>query len=553
MAESTVALGGPVVAMASTPDGGGYWLVDAAGQVTAAGDAVSYGDTASFGVTVTDVVGVAASADGRGYWLVDAGGGILAFGDAIGYGSMAGHRLARPVVGITATPDGHGYWEVAADGGVFTFGDAPFLGSRPGPVDDVVGLASSPDAKGYWLVGADGAVYAYGDAAFVGALTGQYPATRFVGLTPTLDDKGYWMTAADHTVVALGDAEPTSTASTGGATTPAASTATPPTAPTTPTAGGVAPTFTSTVISSPATATNPATATDPATPVPAEAVPGGVPVVAVAAANHLVPASYVAWGVQAAASCPGLPWTVLAAIASVESDFGRSTLPGVHSGTNRSGAAGPMQFLEGTFAAYNHPVAADETPTPAAGTLPPSRYDPVDAVWAAARLLCTSTAAYGTGLAGAIFAYNHSTSYVATVEALAATYQGTATAGPAASGALHSALSQLGVPYVWGGETPGAAFDCSGLVQWAYRTAGIAIPRTTQTQWAQLPQLDPATPLEPGDLVYYGPDDGPTHVGMYLGDGRMIDAPYTGVDVRVDPVDTGEHYVGAVRPAALTP
>ena len=556
LAKSRVVLGGPVVAMASSPDGGGYWLVDAAGQVAAAGDAVSYGDAPSLGLTVSHVVGIAPSAYGAGYWLVDAHGGVLAFGDAAAYGSMAGRPLAQPVVGISPTPDGHGYWEVAADGGVFSFGDAPFLGSRPGPVNDVVGITASPAGHGYWLVGADGAVYAYGDAPFVGALTGRYPTTRFVGLTPTLDGQGYWMTAADRTVVALGDAQPTPTSAgtaeapiTAGTSTAAEiSTAVTAATSNTPRAPGASPVFTTTVISSPATAPAPPT---PVLPVKAAAPPA--PVVAVAAANRLVPGPYLALDVQAAASCPGLPWTVLAAIASVESDFGRSSLPGVHSGANSAGAEGPMQFLAATFAAYNHPVTADQSPTPTAGVTPPSPYDTVDAIWAAARLLCTSGGAKPPTIAGAIFAYNHSTAYVATVEARAATYQGTGTAATTALVAVHTALSQLGVPYVWGGETPGTAFDCSGLVQWAYRTAGITIPRTTQTQWADLPHLDRTSPLEPGDLVYYGPDGAPTHVGMYLGDGRMIDAPYTGVDVRVDPVDTGEHYVGAIRPAHLAP
>jgi len=540
--------------MASTPDGGGYWLVDAKGQVVTAGDAVGYGDAPSSGLTLTDVVGIASTADGQGYWLVDARGGVLAFGDAVGYGSMAGQTLAKPVVGITATPDGKGYWEVAADGGVFSFGDATFHGSGAGPVPftaDVVSLTPTIDGKGYWLLGADGAVYTFGDGDFSGALTGEYPTTSFVGLVPSLDGKGYWLTAADGTVVALGDAQPTSATTAGDAGTAPSTTPTA-TAPSTPSAPGTATTadiavFTSTVVVAPPVTTASAPSTTEPSPTTASVV------VSVAPANRLVPASYVAWDVAAADSCPGLPWTVLAGIASVESDFGRSTAKGVASGANFAGAEGPMQFLAPTFAAYDHPVSGDETPTPAEGASPPSTYDTVDAIWAAARLLCSSGAATPSGLTGAIFAYNHSSSYVATVEALAATYAGSGSATPAALTALHSSLSQLGVPYVWGGETPGEAFDCSGLVQWAYRTAGIEIPRTTETQWAELPHLGATTPLEPGDLVYYGPDDGPTHVGMYLGSGRMIDAPYTGVDVRIDPVDTGENYVGAIRPSDLVP
>ena len=85
----------------------------------------------------------------------------------------------------------------------------------------------------------------------------------------------------------------------------------------------------------------------------------------------------------AAATCPGLPWTILAAIGTVESDNGQSTLPGVHSGANAAGAEGPMQFEPATFAEYDEPV-------PPGGAVPPSPYDPTDAVYAAARLLCAN-------------------------------------------------------------------------------------------------------------------------------------------------------------------
>ncbi len=108
---------------------------------------------------------------------------------------------------------------------------------------------------------------------------------------------------------------------------------------------------------------------------------------------------------QAAVVCPGLPWTVLAAIGTVESSNGTSRLPGVHSGANYAGAEGPMQFEPATFSEYDEPV-------PAGGVDPPSPYDPVDAVYAAARLLCANGAAGGANLPGAIFAYNHSQAYV---------------------------------------------------------------------------------------------------------------------------------------------
>jgi hypothetical protein len=118
---------------------------------------------------------------------------------------------------------------------------------------------------------------------------------------------------------------------------------------------------------------------------------------------------------QAAATCPGLPWTVLAAIGTIESDNGTSTLPGVHSGANSAGAEGPMQFEPATFAAYDEPV-------PPGGADPPSPYDAVDAVYAAARMLCSNGGLNGADLPSAVFAYNHDSTYVSEVLTLAAQY-----------------------------------------------------------------------------------------------------------------------------------
>jgi cell wall-associated NlpC family hydrolase len=263
---------------------------------------------------------------------------------------------------------------------------------------------------------------------------------------------------------------------------------------------------------------------------------------------------------QAAATCAGLPWTVLAAIGTIESDNGQSDLTGVHSGANAAGAEGPMQFEPATFAEYAEPV-------PTGGADPPNPYDPTDAVYAAARLLCANGAAGGMDIAGAIFAYNHSTSYVQQVLTLAQSYGGIAATPVDVSGstagavAVEWALAQIGTPYVWGGETPGVGFDCSGLVQAAYAVAGVRLPRVAQDQYDDTPKVPDGSPLAPGDLVFFGGDPSSIdHVGLYVGvvNGQsvMVDAPYTGADVRAEgfpaPIGApfgGLVFVGATRPS----
>jgi cell wall-associated NlpC family hydrolase len=290
-------------------------------------------------------------------------------------------------------------------------------------------------------------------------------------------------------------------------------------------------------------------------------VGGGAPA-ASSAATAQIPAGMLTLYQQAAATCPGLPWTILAAIGTIESDNGQSTLPGVHSGANAAGAEGPMQFEPRTFAAYDQPV-------PPGGTSPPSPYDPTDAVFAAARLLCANGATGGADLSGAVYAYNHSTAYVQQVLALAQSYAAATPGGSstlaAASGAgalaVSWALSQIGTPYVWGGETPGVGFDCSGLVQAAYAVAGVALPRVAQDQYDATSKLAADAALAPGDLVFFGGGPGSIdHVGLFVGivggQNVMVDAPYTGADVRAEAFPAmvgapfgGLLFVGATRPA----
>lgn len=114
-----------------------------------------------------------------------------------------------------------------------------------------------------------------------------------------------------------------------------------------------------------------------------------------------------------------------------------------------------------------------------------------------------------------------------------------------AQAAVTAALSQLGVPYQWGGEQANKDFDCSGLVQWAFGKAGISLPRTSQAQYTVVTHISPQAAL-PGDLVFSAGSDGtassPGHVGIYVGGGYYVNAPYTGVNVRVDAVPSDATY-----------
>jgi cell wall-associated NlpC family hydrolase len=109
-----------------------------------------------------------------------------------------------------------------------------------------------------------------------------------------------------------------------------------------------------------------------------------------------------------------------------------------------------------------------------------------------------------------------------------------------AQAALTYAKSQLGVPYVWGGETPGVGFDCSGLVQWSFGQAGATLPRTAEEQLEYVQTYSTLTTdvadLQPGDLVFFSDNEpgGANHVAIYLGDGNIIQAPETGQNVSYD-------------------
>jgi cell wall-associated NlpC family hydrolase len=300
-------------------------------------------------------------------------------------------------------------------------------------------------------------------------------------------------------------------------------------------------------------------------------------------AHNSIPANYLAL-FQATGKRYGIPWVILAGIGKVESDDGRTSLPGVHSGANAFGAAGPMQIGIGGAAGNQwggapvHPaservngVAADGN-----GDGIASVYDPADAIAGAAKYLLEHGVLNNPS--GAVFAYNHSDSYVQLVMSFAGNYASggfTVSAvsannvpgclpgisqvadqkglGQAPNATVAAAVSfseaQLGKPYQWGGTGPDA-FDCSGLVMMAYRAAGVDIPRTSQQQWLWGPQV-PASQAEPGDLVFFAGADGtptaPGHVGLVIGGGMMIEAFATGLPIRIAPYGS-RNPIGFTRP-----
>jgi peptidoglycan DL-endopeptidase CwlO len=312
------------------------------------------------------------------------------------------------------------------------------------------------------------------------------------------------------------------------------------------------------------------------------AAQGGQPPVS-PEAHDSIPATFLAL-FQATGRKYSVPWVILAGIGKVESDDGRSSLPGVHSGANAFGAAGPMQIGIGGAAGNQwggapvHPAGerVNGVATDANGDGIASVYDPADAIAGAAKYLL------GHGVldnaASAIFAYNHSESYVQLVLSYAGSYaRGGFTVsavsadsvpgclpglsqvadqkglGQAPNGTVATAVSfaeaQLGKPYQWGGTGPDS-FDCSGLVMMAYRAAGVDIPRTSQQQWSWGPRV-PAGQVEPGDLAFFAGADGtptaPGHVGLVIGSGMMIEAYAIGFPIRIAPYGA-RNPIGFTRP-----
>ncbi|MFE4703107.1 C40 family peptidase [Streptomyces sp. NPDC056738] len=307
---------------------------------------------------------------------------------------------------------------------------------------------------------------------------------------------------------------------------------------------------------------------------------------------------------QYVAGCRGMRWPVLAGIAKVESNHavGRSIagngdirpkiygvlLNGSGAGGNTtvfpdadggkwdgtaSGerAVGPFQFMPATWESAGRDANGDTVADP---------HNADDAALGAAVYLCGGGRNLGqrAQLKAAIWQYNHSSAYVANVLGWIDQYTAAANAPDLKNvsgkvrAVIEAALSQRGVSYSWGGGTAGGpsygvccspsgssgagtrGFDCSGLTLYAFATAGIRLPRTAAAQ-SQMGRRIPAGlgagALKPGDLVFFadipGRDSTIYHVGIYLGDGQMVDAPRPHTVVRLDAVTTMSGYAGGAR------
>ena len=281
-------------------------------------------------------------------------------------------------------------------------------------------------------------------------------------------------------------------------------------------------------------------------------------------AHNSVPAAYVGLVERWGNLCPELTPARLAAQLQQESNWRADA-------QSPAEAQGIAQFIPSTWAAYGLDANGDGVA---------NVWDPEDAIASSAHYSCTLAAQLrgvpgdpvNNMLAGynagpyAVLNYNgvppyaETQNYVRIIRAAEQSFAMPASAerlppSQAAAGAVHFAQDKLGTPYLWGGEggpEDNGRFDCSGLTQAAYESVGIQLPRVANDQWHSGPH--PARDeLLPGDLVFFAPDRNDsrsiTHVGVYVGGGYMINAPYTGSVIRFDPIDTPD-YFGATRPVA---
>jgi NlpC/P60 family/Transglycosylase SLT domain len=280
---------------------------------------------------------------------------------------------------------------------------------------------------------------------------------------------------------------------------------------------------------------------------------------AVALAKGAVPALYQPLVQKWGNLCPAINPALLAAQLYQESGWN----PRAQSPAEAQGIA---QFIPGTWAA--HGVDGD-------GDGDRDVWDPADAIPSAASYDCklagyvkkapgdptdNMLAAYNAGAYavikyGGVPPYKETRNYVKVIRTLEKSFArpvGRVAPSRQAAGAIYFAQQKLGTKYLWGGNgTPeqGGRFDCSGLTQAAYRTVGIELPRVANDQYNAGPHPS-RDELLPGDLVFFSDDltnsRAIRHVGLYVGGGYMINAPYTGAVIRFDKIDTPD-YFGATR------
>jgi cell wall-associated NlpC family hydrolase len=240
--------------------------------------------------------------------------------------------------------------------------------------------------------------------------------------------------------------------------------------------------------------------------------------------NSLLPT--ITGAVAGAANALGLPLPALPSI-----PLPTNTIPSTLPSTLPSSSGGGVTGAGGSTSAQSAPTTTTTT-TPPASPPPPTNATPLSPAQLGDPSVGSNDSNIGCDLIGS------------------GTVGGMAPGETAAeSSAVTNAIALLGIPYQWGGESTQGGFDCSGMVQYVYREVGVFLPRVAQDQYDAGPAVPPGGTVEPGDLVFFG--DGVndvSHVGMYVGDGLMIDAPHTGAVVRFDRVAGFEPIVGVTSP-----
>ena len=193
----------------------GLYQAGAFGEVLPYNGATPYGDLSHVALE-SPILGIATTPSGEGYWLMEAAGTMHPFGDAPDLGSPD-LSDADYATSVAATPTGNGYWLATQTGGVYAVGDAVFFGSVNAPLADdvtIADMAATPTGRGYWLLDSAGGVYAFGDAGDFGSAASLPPRFPLTGIAPTATGQGYWLVDALGGVFAYGDAAPYSTDST---------------------------------------------------------------------------------------------------------------------------------------------------------------------------------------------------------------------------------------------------------------------------------------------------------------------------------------------------